>query len=112
MLSEADMRIIGKATAAESEKLTSALAKGFGRAVREHVEKAIAPLTERIATLEARSAEMMAFRGAFQAAQRYARGDLAICDGQLFYALRDHDAGEPKPGEAGSSGWTLIGKTR
>jgi hypothetical protein len=93
-------------------KASSELGERLGVLVREHVERQLAPLRAKLAELEARSAAMMAFKGTFQAAQRFERGDLAICDGQLFYSLRDHDAGERKPGDAGSSGWTLIARTR
>ena len=88
------------------------LGERTAKIVREFVERQLAPLRDRIATLEARGAETMAFRGSFQAAQRYQRGDFVIADGAFFYALRAHDAGEPKPGDAGSTGWTMIGKTR
>lgn len=112
MLTEADMRLIGKATAAETEKLTSALAKGFGRAIREHVEKAIAPLVERIEELEKRQAGAMNFRGVFTRAETYKRGDCATSDGALWFCLRDVEGSKGKPGADGNDGWQLTGKSR
>lgn len=92
-------------------KPSAELGERLGVIVRDHVERQLAPLREKIAALESRSAETMSFKGVFQRALHYTKGDCVVSDGSLWYCVTDTEA-EGKPGDAGSSGWTVIGKTR
>jgi hypothetical protein len=78
------------------------------QAVRDHVARAVKPLEARIAELEAQSGG--GFAGVFQLSQAYRRGVFVTCDSALWFATRDIDAGEAKPG-AGATGWQLVVKS-
>lgn len=84
----------------------------MGVLVREHVERELAPLRERIAELEAKGRDQMTFRGVFQRALAYRRGDCCVSDGALWYCIADSEGGEGKPGAASSAKWQAIGVTR
>lgn len=64
---------------------------------------AIVRLEARVAEIETRGVQ---YRGVFQSAQQYARGDLVTFDGSIYHANADTRC---KPGN-GSTDWTLAVK--
>lgn len=113
MLSDEDVLVIGKAIANESKKLNEAFAVGAAQAIRAYVVKELAPLSERLAELEKRQAGAMNWRGVFQRAQTYKRGDCATSDGGLWFCIRDVDGSAGKPGaDEVAQSWQLTTKTR
>ncbi|MFC2952311.1 hypothetical protein ACFOOP_10255 [Marinicaulis aureus] len=53
---------------------------------------------ERIEALEARLDGSMKYRGGFQRADEYKKGDAVTCDGSLWFCLKDVPGAEGKPG--------------
>ena len=81
--------------------------------VRDHVERQLAPLRERIADLESRTLDQMRFKGGFQRALRYVKGDFVTADGAGWVCLREIDGADGKPGSDETSGaWQLAVKSR
>jgi hypothetical protein len=54
----------------------------------------------------------MRFRGVFDRARNYHQGDVTILDGRVWCALRQLGADDTRPGDTGSTGWQLLGRTR
>ncbi len=84
----------------------------MGEMVKTHIDRELRPLREKIAKLEAKSRDAMSFRGVFQRAQSYKRGDCVTCDGALWFCVRFIDGSEGKPGTEGNDAWQLTGKSR
>lgn len=92
---------------------TEFLAKCWAPIIREFVERELDPIKRRVSDAEARLAGAMNFRGVFQRAQSYRRGDCVVSDGALWFCIRDVDGSGGKPGtDAASNAWQLTGKTR
>ncbi len=89
-----------------------AMANGIAGPLHEHVQKAVSPLLERIAALEARVAEAekggLRYEGTHQRAAQYKRGSVVTKGGSLWVALRTIEDGEI-PGE-GNNSWQLCVK--
>lgn len=88
-------------TAAKHSSLTKAVAA----VTREHVQKAFTPLRERIEALERQQKEFR-YRGVWQPAETYAKGNLATYDGSLWIAVDD------APKRPGVGAWQLAAKRR
>lgn len=79
-------------------------------AVRDFVSRSLQSRDARIAELERRLGEIEAaqksarYRGVWQAAEIYQRGNLCTHDGSLWVAITD------APGKPGASGWQLAAK--
>lgn len=85
------------------------LAKSMAVQVKAAIAAALAPVNARIAVLEAKTVELqtrgLAYRGVFQRADRYGRGDAVTHKSGLWIALRETNH------EPGSSGdWQLACK--
>ena len=73
----------------------------------------ISELAPAIKDLRARLDSTMTFRGLFQRADQYQRGDVVSADGSLWFCIRDTDGADGKPGsDAGASGWQMMTKSR
>jgi hypothetical protein len=83
--------------ALDVDRLTDALLDGTKLLIAKEVE----PLKARIAELEA---ERVSFKGIWQSATRYKRGDLATRDGALWYCTRDETADTPGQGRRLATG--------
>jgi hypothetical protein len=81
----------------------AALAKSVARIIKEHVGKAFTSLRERIEALEL-AQKNFRYRGVWQPAETYAKGNLATYDGSLWIAIDD------APSKPGVSGWQLAAK--
>lgn len=81
---------------------TSALAPDIRRLVAADIAKAVEPLQQRIAELEARPAALKYF-GVHEPARQYAEGAAVTANGNLWIALC---ATHARPGE--SSDWQLA----
>lgn len=90
-----------------TEEELQALLRGIGPPIRQAIEKATAPLLKRIDALEARESGMV-WRGIWQRASSYAKGEAVTDKGSLWLALRDI-APDTRPGD-GATGWVLIAK--
>jgi hypothetical protein len=75
-----------------------------GTYIRTEVAKAIAPLETRIRELEAKGIE---YKGVYQRANDYRRGDCVTWDGGMYVALADAKAMDG-PGQ--SERWQLAAK--
>jgi hypothetical protein len=85
----------------------------LAEAIKAHFAKEIQPLRERIVELEARSRDAMRFRGAFQRAMHYIKGDFVTSDGAGWVCLRAIDGADGKPGADETAGaWQLAVKSR
>jgi len=87
-------------TQEEQEELCRALATF----IAERVEKACAPLRQRIAELEKRGVD---YKGTYQRAALYRRGDITSWDGSMYVAIADIEPNET-PGNGGK--WVLAVK--
>ena len=87
-------------TAEEQQELTRALAVF----IAERVEQATKPLRERIIELEKRGVD---YKGTYQRATVYRRGDIVTVDGSMFVAITDIEPNE-EPGKGGK--WVLAVK--
>jgi hypothetical protein len=87
-------------TPEEQQELLRALAVF----VKERVEQACAPLRERIVELEKRGVD---YKGTYQRATVYRRGDIVTVDGSMFVAITDIEPNE-EPGKGGK--WVLAVK--
>lgn len=91
--------------------------EGFGTEVaalvRSYVERVTGPMKAQIAALEARLAETekrgpgLQYRGVWQRAEIYVRGDVTTYGGSAWFANRETEAGET-PGAG--DGWVLMVK--
>jgi hypothetical protein len=72
--------------------------------VKERVDQACAPLRERIIELEKRGVD---YKGVYQRAALYRRGDIVTYDGSMFVAVTDIEPNE-LPGNGGA--WCLAVK--
>lgn len=83
--------------------------KAFGEqlasAIREHVERKIKPLQDRIAQLESRGVRYV---GTWQRAATYDRGEVVTHDGSMWVAV-DNVANGVKPG-SNPEAWQLSAK--
>lgn len=79
--------------------------------VKARIARDLEPIRERLAELESKSRDAMSFRGVFQRAQSYKRGDCVTSDGALWFCIRFVDGADGKPGE-GNDAWQLTGKSR
>jgi hypothetical protein len=100
-----------------------ALMKGIAPAIRQYVERELAPLREqiaasgdgktRLAALEARIAEVekggLEYCGTHQRALPYRRGSCITHNGSLWIALRQVEIGEAGPSE-NPGAWQLAVK--
>lgn len=80
------------------------LADRLAAGVRVYVSRTVAPLAERLATIEARGE--VKYCGVWQAAGIYKRGNLCTRDGSLWVAVRDTTSSPPGPGPD----WQLCAK--
>lgn len=87
-------------TPEEQEELCRALSVF----IVERVEKACAPLRQRIAELEKRGVD---YKGTYQRAALYRRGDITTYDGSMYVAITDIEPNEI-PGNGGK--WVLAVK--
>ena len=76
--------------------------KQLGQLVRDCVAQNVKPVEARLAVIEAKG---VVYRGAWQAAEEYQRGDLATYDGSMWHA---NDTTRARPGDGKS--WTLAVK--
>ena len=94
-----------------NHKMIDALMHAVAAGVKEYVPRTIAPLAERVTTLEARLADIesagVKYCGIYQRAQDYFRGSMVTEGGSLWAATRDVKASEV-PGR--SEGWQLAVK--
>lgn len=83
------------------------------RSVDKQFQGLIRELAPEIKNLRRRLDNAMTFRGLFQRADHYQRGDVTSCDGSLWFCIRDTDGADGKPGsDAGASGWQMMTKSR
>ena len=97
----------------EIELIAEALAVvavGSGRKPNSRVTEGLSLLLSHVARMEARVAAIEAsgvkYRGVWQAAEEYRRGDMVTHDGSVFHC---NDATRAKPGN-GSTCWSLAVK--
>jgi hypothetical protein len=83
---------------------TAAFLKAINIFVREEILKAFTPLRERLDELEKRGVD---YKGTFQRACSYRRGDIVTHDGSMFVAIGDVAPNEA-PGNGGN--WQLAVK--
>jgi hypothetical protein len=76
-----------------------ALTQAIGEILVQEIERACKPLRERIEALERRG-----YKGGYQRAATYSRGDQVSADGSLFVAIMDVPPGA-RPGQ--SDHWQL-----
>jgi hypothetical protein len=86
----------------EDQKL---MLKQIGKFVRDEIKKAVEPLRARIAELETRGVE---YKGTFQRACSYSRGDLVTHSGRLWCAVAETKPLQI-PGECAA--WVLAVKS-
>src|SRR5262249_9640117 len=79
-----------------------AMMEAIGQVLIDEIERAVAPLRQRIAELEQRGVE---YRGTHQRAQEYKRGSLVTFEDALWCAVTNAQPGEI-PGKA--SAWQLC----
>lgn len=83
--------------------------KQMGEGVRDYIEQALSPLVKRIAELETQADTMrergISYRGVWQSADQYKRGDLATHAGSIWHCNADTRSA-PGDGKA----WTLACK--
>jgi hypothetical protein len=84
----------------EQRELTRAIAVF----IKEKVDEAVMPLRERIAELEKRGVD---YKGVYQRAALYRRGDIITHDGSMYVAIADIEPNE-LPGNGGK--WVLAVK--
>jgi hypothetical protein len=68
-----------------------AMADGIGAVIAEEIERAVAPLRQRIAELEKRGVEYV---GVYQRAVGYRRGSIVTFDNNMHVAIKDTQPGE------------------
>lgn len=93
-------------------KPSAELGERLGVLVRDHVERQLAPLRDRIADIEQKSRDAMSFKGVFQRALHYTKGDCVVSDGSLWFCIADTEGGQGKPGAHTAAKWQTIGVTR
>ena len=76
----------------------------MARTIKDYVRRAIAPLEKRIAELEKRGVD---YKGTYQRAALYRRGDITTFDGSMYVAITDIEPNET-PGNGGK--WVLAVK--
>ena len=74
-------------------------------ALAQEVAKELRDLRQRVASLETRQAKCLVYRGVYQRADQYQRGDAATHGGQLWVATKDTSS---TPGA--SADWQLAAK--
>lgn len=85
-------------------KLDEKFVRELGALVRKHVDARLEPLRRELAELRATTVK---YRGTWQRAERYTRGDAITHEGALWCCVRD-DA-EQKPGTGDQ--WQLMHKS-
>lgn len=96
-------------------ELGKALGDGLYDVVNKYLEKKTAPLLQRIASLEAQMqlvhSKSLQFRGVWQPAQDYIKGDLATYQGSLWHCNGSGTGyGETKAQPGTGPSWTLAVK--
>jgi hypothetical protein len=67
------------------------MADGIGQIIHDEIERAIAPLRQRIAELEAKG---VSYCGVFQRAQGYRRGSIVTFENNMHVAIKDTEPGD------------------
>lgn len=88
----------------DEKDLLNLIAREVGVGVRQYVTQELEPLRSRLAALE-KCEQNLGYRGVWQAAGRYRRGNFVSHDGSMWHANTDTCA---KPGT--SNDWSLAVK--
>lgn len=97
------------------EKRIAALeARKTGGITEADMQKALLKLAPLIRErIDEATEGLMRYRGVFQRADSYARGDSVTVDGALFYCIKTVEGSSGRPGsDEAASFWQLMAKTR